>query len=107
MELIPSKTLLASAEYPPGPVTFTVRPLAAASFAVSEIDSTASISTSSSPPATMGTTSSAALPSSESCGSPTGRTPSGGDALIAARTSSIAARSVAVKPSSRTNTGIA
>ncbi len=107
VELIPSNTLLASAEYPPGPVTFTVRPLAATSFAVSEIDSTALISTSSSPRATIGTTRRAALPSSENRGSPTGRTPSGGAALIAVRTSSTAARSSAVRPSSRANTGIA
>ncbi len=98
VELIPSNAALASAEKPAGPVTFAVRPAGRSSPAISRMLSTASISTCSSPPATIGTVSSAAMPSSEYVGGVTKVTPSISAAMIASRRSPTAARVVSSNP---------
>ena len=71
------------------------------------IDSTASMSTFSSPFATIWTTTSAASPSSEYRGGLVATAPSGGDAASSDWTSAIAARSAGVSPPGRENTAIA
>ena len=75
-----------------GAVTFTSRPGGRSSAAISRMLSTASISTSSSPPATIGAVRRAPLPSFEKTGGVTVVTPSMSAAMIAARRSATAAR---------------
>jgi hypothetical protein len=99
--LMSSNTSIASSEKPAGPVTATSSPpplgvVSSRSFSVASISSS-----SASPLADTLVMSSAALPSSESCGGDSGMVSAGTFRLNFARSRAIAARSRAVSPPSR------
>ena len=93
VELIPSKAFVASAENPAGPVTRASRPAGSPWSAISRTSSTAETSSFSSPPAAIGTLTTAAVPSSDHA---TGETPA--TPAISAWTSSARFRSTASRP---------
>jgi hypothetical protein len=97
---MPSKTLIWSAAYPAGPVTFASRP-PPGSLTRLRTASTGSRIVCPSPSPVMFACTIAAVPSGESCGSPNGEVARSFSSLIAARSAAIARLSALVSPPSR------
>ena len=98
VELIPSKAFAASAENPAGPVTFASRPGGSPSSTVVRTRSTADTRRSESPPALIGTPTTAAVPSRDHAAGETPETPGIEAARSSARASSTAARPRGPRP---------
>ncbi len=98
--LMPSKTLMASAEYPAEPVTFTWRP-PPGSLTMSRTFSTGFWIVFPFPSVSMSANSSALVASLENCGAENLCVAGRVSALSCARSAAIRARSAGVRPSSR------